>query len=168
MATISIRDLIFRFKDIANKHPQINAFGSGPIYHILNDITYYPYLWLVNDIPHDVIYTDDNKYRAIEYNFIVRIGDKVNNQSAYGNKSGLGSNNELDISSDTFTMLVDVINAISENSLGLFGDVKMIGDIDIEPFFNEDTGDVNGHQANIILRTKIEAPCFSPLTDSKI
>jgi hypothetical protein len=163
--TLSIRELMFRFKTVSDLHPQINAFGSGPVYNILEDIRYYPYLWVINDISHDVIYTEDNKYRAIEYNFILRVGDKVNDQYNSYNQIGEGSNNGLDISSDTFTMLMDVINAISEDSLGLFNDVSLIDDIDIEPFFHEDTGDVNGHQATIRLRTKIENPCVSPLTD---
>ena len=163
--TLSIRELIFRFKQVAESHPQINQFGSGPLYEILTDIKYYPYIWLINDISHDVIYSDNNKYKAIEYNFILRCGDKVNDQFNKYNQVGLGSNNGLDISSDTFTMLLDIINAVSNDSLGLFSDVDLIDDIDVEPFFNEDTGDVNGHQATIRLRVPIENPCVSPLTD---
>jgi hypothetical protein len=58
-----------------------------------------------------------------------------------------------------------MINVISENSLGLFGDFTLLDDIEIEPFFHEDTGDVNGHQAQIRLRAALENPCISPITD---
>jgi hypothetical protein len=113
-----------------------------------------------------VVYTEINKYRAVEYNFILRVGDKVNDQKNVYMAYGENSNNGLDISSDTFTILLDIINAISEDSLGLFSDVSLINDIDVEPFFHEESGDVNGHQALITLRTKIENPCISPLTDN--
>jgi len=162
---ITIANLISRFKKLADADPRCNAFGSGPQYDIIDDIKYYPYLWIINDLNHSVRYTQDNRYKAIEYNFIIRVGDKVNNQQNVYRAYGENSNNGLDISSDTFTILVDVINAISENSIGLFGDVAMIDDIDVEPFFHEDTGDVNGHQATITLRVPIDNACSSPITD---
>jgi hypothetical protein len=158
--------MINRFNQIATLDPRVNAFGAGPLYNLQDDIKYYPYLWVINDISHNVIYTEINKYRAVEYNFILRVGDKVNDQKNVYMAYGENSNNGLDISSDTFTILLDIINAISENTLGLFHDVSLINDIDIEPFFHEESGDVNGHQALITLRTKIENPCISPLTDN--
>ncbi len=163
---ITITSLINRFKEISNADPRLNAFGAGPLYDLQDDIKYYPYLWVVNDISHNVIYTEINKYRAVEYNFVLRIGDKVNDQANVYEAYGENSNNGLDISSDTFTILLDIINAISEDSLGMFSDMTLINDIDIEPFFHEESGDVNGHQALITLRTKIENPCISPLTDN--
>lgn len=165
---ITIANLISRFKTLANSDPRINAFGSGPLYDIIDDIEYYPYLWILNDVSHSVRYSEINKYRAVEYNFILRVGDKVNNQENVYAAYGENSNNGLDISSDTFTILVDLINVISEDSLGLFSDVTLIDDIDIEPFFHEDTGDVNGHQAQITLRAKIENPCDNPITDDLV
>jgi hypothetical protein len=165
MAT-TINSMINRFNQIATLDPRVNAFGAGPLYNLQDDIKYYPYLWVINDISHNVIYTEINKYRAVEYNFILRVGDKVNDQKNVYMAYGENSNNGLDISSDTFTILLDIINAISENTLGLFSDVTLINDIDVEPFFHEESGDVNGHQALITLRTKIENPCISPLTDN--
>lgn len=163
--SIPIKDIVGRFNEISNLDGRINAFGCGPVYDLLEDIKYYPYLWVVNDIPHTVRFDSVNKYRAVEYNFVLRVGDKVNNQINAYNSIGENSNNGLDASSDTFTILLDIINAISEDSLSLFSDVTLIEDISIEPFFHEDTGDVNGHEAVIILRTKITNPCSSPLTD---
>ena len=162
---ITIANIVARLKQLSNSDPRVNAFGAGPLYDIIDDIKYYPYLWIQNDVNHTISYTDINKYRAIEYSFILRVGDKVNNQENVYMAYGENSNNGLDISSDTFTILVDMINVISEDSLGLFSDVTLFGDIDIEPFFHEDTGDVNGHQAQIRLRGKLENPCLSPITD---
>jgi hypothetical protein len=163
---ITIVDLMKRFKALADADPRINAFGTGPLYGILEDIKYYPYLWIQNDISHSVNFTEINKYRAVEYNFVLRVGDKVNNQKNVYNAIGENSNNGLDVSSDTFTILLDMINAISEDSLGLFTDISLIEDIDIDPFFHEDSGDVNGHSATIRLRAKITNPCLSPITDT--
>lgn len=165
---VTIAYIVSRFKQLADADPRINAFGAGPLYDIIDDIKYYPYLWIQNDVSHRVNYTEINKYRAIEYSFILRVGDKVNNQPNVYGAYGENSNNGLDISSDTFTILVDMINAISENSLSLFGDFTMLDDIEIEPFFHEDTGDVNGHMAQIRLRAPLENPCISPLTDDLV
>lgn len=162
---ITIANLVARLNQLANADPRINAFGAGPLYDIIDDIKYYPYLWIVNDVPHTVNFYDTNKYRAIEYNFILRVGDKVNDQPNVYSAYGENSNNGLDISSDTFTILVDMINVISEDSLGLFSDVTLSGDIQIEPFFHEDTGDVNGHQAQLVFRGPLQNPCVSPITD---
>jgi len=165
---ITIANLVNRFNQLANADPRVNAFGSGPLYDIIDDIKYYPYLWIQNDVSHNIRFTDINKYRALEYNFILRVGDKVNNQENVYMAYGENSNNGLDISSDTFTILVDMVNAISEDSLGLFSDVTLIDDISVEPFFHEDTGDVNGHMAQIVLRAKITDPCLSPITDDLV
>ena len=162
---ITIANIVSRFKALADADPRCNAFGAGPLYDIIDDIKYYPYLWIQNDVLHRINYTDINKYRAIEYSFILRVGDKVNDQPNVYQAYGENSNNGLDISSDTFTILVDMINAISENSLGLFGDFTMLDDVEVEPFFHEDTGDVNGHMAQIRLRAPLENPCISPITD---
>jgi hypothetical protein len=163
--SIPINELMRRFKTLSDTDPRVNAFGVGPLYGILEDIKYYPYLWIQNDISHNLPYLEVSKYRAVEYNFILRVGDKVNNQiNSYG-AMGENSNNGLDISSDTFTILLDMINAISEDSLGLFSDLSLIGDINIEPFFHEDSGDVNGHEAQLTFRTRITNPCLSPITD---
>jgi hypothetical protein len=62
-----------RFKTIAETDPRLNAFGTGQRYDILTDIKYYPYLWIVSDISHDILYTEVNKYRAIEFNFVLRL-----------------------------------------------------------------------------------------------
>ena len=163
---ITLNQLMNAFKQIADTDPRINAFGTGQRYDILTDIEWYPYMWIISDLPHDILYTDANKYRAIEFNFTIRIGDKNNNQiNAYG-AVGLNSNNGQDITSDTFTILSDVINCISEDSLGLFSGVSLIGDISAQPFYNEDSGDVNGFEADITLRVRNENPCVSPITDT--
>ena len=162
---ITINQLLNNFKAIAQADPRINAFGTGQRYDILTDIKYYPYFWVVSDLPHDILFTEVNKYRAIEFNFTLRIGDKNNNQINAYNAIGLNSNNGQDITSDTFTILTDIINCISEDTLGLFSEVGLIGDISAQPFYNEDSGDVNGFECDITLRVKNDNPCISPITD---
>ena len=160
----TINDLMTKFKTISTTDPRINAFGTGQRYDILTDITYYPYLWIVSDLGHDLIYTEVNKYRAVEYNFVLRVADKNNNQINSYVAVGLNSNNGQDILSDCFTIITDIINCISEDSLDLFNDISLVGDITLEPFYNEDSGDVNGFEAAITLRVKNDNPCISPLT----
>lgn len=163
-AAVRISEILKRFKEIADLHPNINSFGAGPLYDINQDIKYFPYLFVLTDDTHTVLYSEDNGYRAIEYVFTLRVGDKVNNQPGYLGQMGIGSNNGLDISSDTFNTLLDIINTISEDSLGLFSDIHFIDDITIEPFFNEDSSNVNGNQATITLKVKNDKVCINPLT----
>lgn len=162
---ITIRQVMDKFRQVADADPRINAFGTGLRYDILTDIKYYPYVWIVPELSHDILDSEMNGYRSIEYNFVIRIGDKNNNQINAYNAVGLNSNNGQDIHSDCFTILSDIINCISEDSLGIFGEIQLVGDISAEPFFNEDSGDVNGFEAEITLRIKNDNPCISPITD---
>lgn len=162
---ISIMEIMRRFKETADAHPMINAFGTGPRYEILQDIKYYPYVWIIMDNDHTLKFSEANGYRAVEYSFIIRVGDKNNNQINKWKAIGINSNNGQEITSDTFTYMVDILNSIAEDSIGIWPDISLIEDILIRPFFNEDTGDVNGHEAEIILRVKNENPCISPITD---
>lgn len=161
---VSIKDILNNFKQIYEADPRINSFGTGQRYDILVDIEYYPYFWIVADLSHDILYSDHG-YRAVEYNFVLRIADKNNNQINQYDAIGMNSNNGQDIHSDTFIILSDIINAIAEDSLGIFDGVSLVGDISAEPFFNEDSGDVNGFEAAITLRVKNDNPCISPITD---
>ena len=161
---VRISDILKRFKDIADLHPSINSFGSGPLYDINQEIKYFPYLYVITDDTHLINYTEDNGYKSVEYSFTLRVGDKVNDQPGYLGQMGIGSNNGLDILSSTFTILLDIINTISEDSLKMFSDVKVIDDITVEPFFNEDSSNVNGNQATITLKVKNDKICINPLT----
>jgi hypothetical protein len=162
--SLNINTIIGKFNQLANTHPLINSFGYGPIY----DLDGYPdmeyaYLWVRNDNSHTLVYSEDNKYQAVEFQFILRVGDKVNNQPNVFKANGENSNNGLTIIKDTFRILLDILNSIMMNTLGLFNDLELVNDVDIEPFFHEDTGDVNGHQATITLRIKNDNKCVSPL-----
>ena len=161
---ITINQMMNKFKFISDSDPRINAFGTGQRYDILTDIKYYPYFWIVSDLAHDLPYSDVNKYRAVEYNFVLRVADKNNNQINAYHAVGLNSNNGQDVLSDCFTIITDIINCISEDSLGTFSSIGLIDDISVEPFYNEDSGDVNGFEAQITLRVKNENPCISPIT----
>lgn len=166
MSSLNITTIINKFQQIANLHPNINSFGFGPLYDLDGYPSMeYPYLWVRNDNSHSLIYSEDNKFQAIEFQFILRVGDKVNDQPNIFKANGENSNNGLGIINDTFRILLDILNSIMMNTLSLFGDLELINDVDIEPFFHEDTGDVNGHQATITLRIKNDNKCISPLVD---
>jgi hypothetical protein len=163
---IGPNEIISKFYTLALTDPRVNGFGYGPLYDLQSINIQYPYCWIVNEDAHTINYSDLNGYRSVEYSFTIRIGDKVNNQPNVYNAIGQNSNNGLEIINDTFLILLDMINVISENSIGLFDDIQLIDNINPEPFFNEDNGDVNGHQAEVILRVKITNPCDNPITDS--
>jgi hypothetical protein len=161
---ITIKDIINKMNQVAIIDPRINGFGFGPEYDLVGYDIKYPYMYIISDQIHNVNFTDENKYRSIELNFIIRIGDRVNDQINVYDAIAENSNNGLDNISDTFNILIDVINVISENSLNFFEDLSLIDDIEIEPFYHEDKGDVNGHQATITLRIKNDGVCSNPIT----
>lgn len=162
--SVSVNQIINKCYQTAQAHPQINGFGYGPVYDIIGQEINYPYFWVINDDSHSIVLGDGGYYNAIEYSFVFRVADKVNNQPNVYSANGENSNNGLEIISDTMQILTDIVNAISQDSLNIFNDISLIEDIDIEPFFHEDSGDVNGHQATITLRVKNDNPCISPLT----
>lgn len=161
---LTIKSIINKLNQVAIIDPRINTFGFGPVYDLVGYDLKYPYMYIIADEAHNMEFSDDNGYRSIEFNFIIRIGDRVNDQINVYEAIAEKSNNGLDAISDTFTILVDVINAIGENTLNLFEEVSLVDDIDIEPFYHEDSGDVNGHQARITLRIKNDGVCSSIIT----
>lgn len=163
---VSVNQIISKCYTLAQTHPQINGFGYGPVYDIDAQEILYPYFFVINDDAHNIILGDGGYYNAIEYTFTFRIGDKVNDQPNVYAANGENSNNGLEVISDTMLILTDIVNAISQDSLGIFGDISLIDDVSVEPFFHEDGGDVNGHQATITLRVKNDNPCLTPLTNN--
>lgn len=153
---IKIKEIIEKFEAIAGLHPNINYFGFGKIYDIPTNIKY-PYLWVAGDERHRIEYSEDNGYRAVEYNFNIRIGDKINNQLNYPD------GNRLDIINNTFIYMMDIINTISNDSLNIFNDIELIDTIYVEPFYNEDQHNVDGHSAILTLRVKNDKSCLTPL-----
>lgn len=160
---IKLKDIIKKLKVLADLHPNINYFGVGNMSDLTDDILTYPYMWINTDVTHTVNYTEDNGYRSIEFELGVRIGDKVNDEVNYDGIRGIGTTNELDVLSDTFNTLLDIINTISEDSLDLFGGILLIDDISVTPFFNEDTGDVTGNECTLIFKVKNDKICITPL-----
>jgi hypothetical protein len=162
---VSINVLMNKLYKIANQHPQLEGFGFGPLYDLSSADIQYPYMWILNDDSHTIGYGDSNKYSSVEYNFEIRIGDKVNDQPNVYSAIGSNSNNSLEVISDTFQILLDVINAVSNNSTNDFLNIGMVDDISVQPFFHEDAGNVNGHSALITLRVINDNVCISPITN---
>ena len=164
---ISVNQIIDKCLQMATTHPQVNGFGYGPVYDIVGQEINYPYLWVVNDDSHTLVYSENNyQYNTMDYTFVLRVADKVNDQPNVYDANGENSNNGLEVVSDTAQILTDFINSINQDSLNIFNDIEILDDVDIEPFFHEDSGDVNGHQATITLRVKNDAVCITPLTPS--
>lgn len=156
---ITMNMVIEKCYQLALTHPQINGFGYGPIYDIGGQEIEYPYLWIVNEDSHTFeISEDGNNFSSLEYVLQFRVADKVNNQPNVYSANGQNSNNGLEIISDTLSILIDIIEDI--NSTGNLGGISLKEDVDIEPFFHEDSGDVNGHTGYVTLRVMNEQkPC---------
>ena len=166
MAT-SVNQIIAKCLQIANAHPQLNGFGYGPLYDIVGQEINYPYLWVINEDSHTLSYSENNKqFNTLNYTFVLRVADIVNDQPNVYSANGENSNNGLEVISDTAQILTDIVNSIAQDSLNIFNDIEILDDVDIEPFFHEDSGDVNGHQATITLRVPNESQCVTPLTPS--
>lgn len=157
----NINTVVKKFKELSDLHPNINSFGFGELDDLVQDVQFYPYCWILGDLTHRIGYTDDNKYNSIEYAFTIRIGDKVNMQTGYEGIAGAGKDNTLDIISNTFNYVLDFVNSISENSLNMFDNIRTIDDVIVEPFYNQDNGNVCGCQADIILRVANDNKCIT-------
>lgn len=166
MATIRISSLLRSFKELADAHPNINAFGAGADYDIAQNIKYYPYLYINVDEPSLLQYDEVNKYRAIELAFRFRVGDKVNDQRGSLGNFGIGEDNSLDILTTSLNTLLDFINTISENIGGKFNDISLVDDITLEPFFNEDVDNVIGYEAVLVFRAKNDKACINPMVQN--
>lgn len=164
MAAIRIDSIIRKLKNLKDLHPNLNSFGVGTTSDIQGQIDNYPYLFVIMNNTHSMLEVD-NTYSVVEYTFTLRIGDKVNDQTGYDHEVGIGSYNGLDIISDTFNTLLDIINTIKNNINGEFSDVVLSDDIQIESFFDEDDNIVNGNEAVITLRVLNDDTCINPMFD---
>jgi hypothetical protein len=162
---ITLKGIVNKLGEIVSSDGRLNDFiVCGSRSDLLADVKWYPYMAVILEPAHDILYSDVNGYRTIEYNVILRFGDKNNNQKNVYRESGLNSNNGLDIISDMFVILTDVVNCISEDSLDLFNEISLVNDLSAEPFYNEDSGDVNGYEVQLTFRVKNDNPCISPIT----
>lgn len=161
---ITIKDIVNRIELLSNNHPKINSFGFGKVYDIAAYEVEYPYLFVSTESPHRIQFSTDNKFQALEFQFTLRVCDKVTWGTNPDSEIAESSNNGLDAISDTFQILRELINAIMMNTLGLFGDLDLVDDIFIDSLYHVDTGDVNGHECIITLRTKNDSKCVSTIT----
>lgn len=139
---IAIKDFIKLFKEIQVNDPRINSFGAGPLYDIQDQVKYYPYLWIDTTLSHNL----DSSF--IEYTFRLRVGDKVNNQKLTNEDMGIFPTNTIDIISNTFIILSDVLFELRNYS----NEYQLNEDITIDPFYDEDSHIVSGNEAEITLR----------------
>lgn len=164
---ITIKQIIERIKEIVDNDPRVNYFSCGPAYEFNQDVQYYPYVYVMMNQSQRLVYSDQiNGYNKIEYSFVISCGDKVNDQENVYSKNGVWSNNGLDASSNSFDILIDILNCISTDSLGYIGWLDLQYDISIDPFWNAGAGDENGWSAYITLTGVNDNSCVSPITDN--
>lgn len=155
---ITLKSIVVSLENLAAAHPKINDFGFGPQSDLSAYRIKYPYFWVTPET-NFFEYSPDNKYQAIEFQFTLRVADKVTwGDNPRGEKSE-ESNNGLDVLSDTFQILREILNAIMMNSTGDFNDLEIVGSISLDPLLHEDSADVNGFETTITLRTKNDYKC---------
>ena len=162
---ITLKNIVVRLEAISAAHPKINQFGFGEQTDLQAYTLQYPYFWVSTESPHRIVYSPDNKFQSIEFQFTLRVCDKVTWGTNPLSEVGEESNNGLDALSDTFQILREILNAIMMDTKSIFTDLELIDDILVDPLLHADGADVNGHEAIITLRTKNDSKCISTITD---
>lgn len=155
---ITYKSIVSSLESLALSHPKINDFGFGSTADIAAYKIEYPLFWVIPE-SNFFEYSPDNKYQAIEFQFTLRVTDKVTWGDNPEEEKAEQSNNGLDVLSDTFQILREILNTIMMNSNGGFNEVEIVGQISLEPLLHEDTADVNGFETTITLRTKNDYKC---------
>jgi len=161
--------LVDLFKDIADRHMQINDFGFGTTDEIGESRRMlYPYLW-ITVVDDSTLVFGSGGISHIDFSLTLIVADKVNNQTNNGNQLGEESNNGLEVSSDTQQMIYDIMAELSTHPGYDDMNIKVTNDITLSPAWDEDDGRVNGWTATLDLRMPFRLTyCNAPFSNTYI
>ena len=162
-----IRDLVQLITDLGHKHPEVNYVGVGQIAPN-EEINSYPYLWVGVENTHTLV----EGFSKIAYTFTLRVGDLVNdNEAIVKNKvnnpviRGIGIDNGLDVHSDTFRILLDIVIMLKSNLTTDLKSIMVNEEVEFTPFFEAELGGTNGFEALVTIEVPLYRQCNTPLTD---
>jgi len=122
-------------QNIASSHYNIHTFGWGDVPDLLaRENVIYPYM-MVTPVPS----TFEDGY--INYGYLVSIADRIRE----------GNQNEVEVDSDTFNIMMQVITQIDNL---LYNDVDLVKGQTITPFMEAHRHRVSGHFSELQIRVK--------------
>jgi hypothetical protein len=122
-------------QNIASSHYNIHTFGWGDVPDLLaRENVIYPYM-MVTPVPS----TFEDGY--INYGYLVSIADRIRE----------GNQNEVEVDSDTFNIMMQVITQIDYL---LYNDVDLVKGQTITPFMEAHRHRVSGHFSELQIRVK--------------
>lgn len=158
----TINQLIEEFKLFSEAHFQLKDFGYGPTSDIgVSRQMDFPYLWITHRTPSTI--TVGNRIQIPDMVLTFIIVDQINNQDNYLDINGVNSDNQQEILSDTFQIVQDLINYISQN-LGSRGIQLVDNAVNIEPTFDDTDDRVTGWVIDLTLKLK-HLNCITPMAD---
>ena len=154
MADVSTySNIVSLFKDIADRHYQINTFGVGSPWEIGAKEVMYPLLW-VQPVTADMVKSEANdRYVTIEIVMNVKCLDLVHKDES----------NEVDVESDTFQILTDVINEFNDHPFYQRSNMRLIDDISFTSLDEYSDDQTDGWECEIRIRMRnINSFCGIP------
>jgi hypothetical protein len=135
---MTLNQFILIYKDIAERHEQVNDFLAVQDFDITNDSTHSYPLLVVNPISSNLPRTE-NGYTSLNTTFDLQVIDLVNKNN----------NNDLEVLSDTQQILNDVVNELSTHPDYINDSIDIVGDVGFEPLRGVYTNDVDGWKVTI-------------------
>lgn len=147
--TVTLNQIIDKFKEFSTNHPMIRDFGYGPTSDIgVTKTMDFPYMWVSHQGNSNIKIS--NKTQTPELLFYVLFMDQVSDQPQTNDENGENSTNGQEILSDTFQLLQDLIVTINTTWQPL--GVSITTDVACYPGMDETQDRVNGWVGELILR----------------
>jgi len=137
---ITYNQLIDIFKDIADRHLQLNDYFSGTIEQFSGRINKYPIL--VTTPAPSMLTKSNNLFNTTIFSFNIFLADLVNNDN----------NNDNDVRSDTHQIICDIISELSQHKFYRDNDIIISNDIDLNPFIDRFSDQVAGWYFTLLLK----------------
>ena len=152
---ITYNNLINKFQELSERHPQLNYFGSGDLTKIQTEKKGFPYMW-VSPTDGSGLVINNKRGLMTNLNFNILVLDRLNFTN--------GISNEQDVLSDTLQIIQDVIhNFIKETSVQMTFNIN--SDIGLSPVFEGDE-DTKNRELGWFIEITLGLPyisCSTPL-----
>lgn len=158
---ITLNQLYKMFNDFQVAHFDLEDFGVGPTSEIgVSRAMEYPYMWITHRNASELQVT--NKTQIPELNITAIFVDQINDQPNTDNVNGLDSDNQQEITSDTFQYAQDFIGYIS-SSLGQYGVMLTDDPVLAEPIYDETDDKVSGWIVDFTIKLR-HSNCVYPMS----
>ena len=152
---ITYNNFVDIFQDIAERHYSINTFKVGDQWEGDATTVLYPQL-NINPTSADMLRSEQGAYSIFEITFNCTVTDQVYK----------GEENEKDVLSDNLQILQDIITEFNQHPFYTNSRFQLSGDINFEPFTEQNDDEVSGWTAELVLRTpNIRSFCGIPVSE---